>query len=50
MVNRNNTIIHIHDDKFMGPKKCAPLFKIEHADLLTFYETLERKYPKKIKL
>ena len=48
MANRNNTIIHIHDDEFMNPKKCAPFFKIEHADLLTFYENLERKYPKKL--
>ena len=48
IVNRDNTIIHFHDNEFMDPKKCTPFFKIEHTDLAAFYETLERNYPKKL--
>lgn len=49
MVNRNNVIIHFHDEELMNPKKCAPFFnRKEHTDLTAFYETLERNYPKRM--
>lgn len=33
MVNRNNVIIHFHDEELMNPKKCAPFFnRKEHTE------------------
>lgn len=48
MANRNNIIVHFHDDELMDPKNCAPFFRMEQTDFAASREFIERNYPKKL--